>query len=275
MENAVTPENVEKIRLNLLDYIGGTVDEWLRVAHFDQTPEDRDGIQYRISWEHPYEGHMIASVKELNGVEPLVRFGVSFEVSPLHAGFDGSCPDYGSSLDPCPAGCASGVCVAGKTAIGPENDPALIEEMADRDDGVAYCLSCNGQGCDSCHQVGAWREPDEKRTQFTAREIRPPEMVRSSWVPATFLMCLAGDRIRVSGQETDVLRSSSGVWHANNADAWHPTPWVHTELRMDLAANPGFQEYPPNTPCEILMSPERLAVHLLMQTFPGTTVVSS
>lgn len=28
-----------------------------------------------------------------------------------HAGADGSCPDYGSRLDPCPPGCASGECV--------------------------------------------------------------------------------------------------------------------------------------------------------------------
>lgn len=31
---------------------------------------------------------------------------------PQHAGADGSCPDYGSTLDPCPPGCASGTCVA-------------------------------------------------------------------------------------------------------------------------------------------------------------------
>jgi hypothetical protein len=30
---------------------------------------------------------------------------------PQHAGADGSCPDYGSTLDPCPPGCASGTCV--------------------------------------------------------------------------------------------------------------------------------------------------------------------
>lgn len=29
-----------------------------------------------------------------------------------HAGADGSCPDYGSTLDPCPPDCASGRCVA-------------------------------------------------------------------------------------------------------------------------------------------------------------------
>lgn len=31
--------------------------------------------------------------------------------TPQHAGADGSCPDYGSTLDPCPPGCASGTCV--------------------------------------------------------------------------------------------------------------------------------------------------------------------
>lgn len=94
------------------------------------------------------------------------------------------------------------------------------------------------------------------------------------WVSATFLMCLAGDRIRIGQEETGVLRSSSGTWNVNTSDYWHPRPWVHTELRMDLTANPGFREYPPSTPCEILMSPERKAVHLLMQTFPGSQIVS-
>lgn len=31
-----------------------------------------------------------------------------------HAGAGGACPDYGSRTDPCPPGCASGTCVAGK-----------------------------------------------------------------------------------------------------------------------------------------------------------------
>ena len=124
--------------------------------------------------------------------------------------------------------------------IGPENDSALAYEPP-------------------------WHDPECR--DVCCRDEQP------DWVPATFLMCLAGDRIRIGGQESEVRRSSSGVWHANNANAWHPTPWVHTELRMDLAANPGFQEYPPNTPCEILMSPERLGTHVLMLQFPGTQPV--
>jgi hypothetical protein len=131
--------------------------------------------------------------------------------------------------------------------IGPENDLGVY-------------------GIDESDHSGVLK--DEQETAALASG-EPPR-----WMPATFLMCLAGDRIRVGGQETDVLRSSSGVWHANNGDAWHPTPWVHTELRMDLTANPGFQQYPPDTACEILMSPERYAVHLFMQTFPGTQIIS-
>lgn len=95
------------------------------------------------------------------------------------------------------------------------------------------------------------------------------------WVPAPLHFVLANDRIRVNGQETKVLRSSAGVWYVNTADYWHPSPWQHTELRLDLEANPGFQEYPPNLECEILMTTERQAVYLLQQGFPGTTVVSS
>jgi hypothetical protein len=99
--------------------------------------------------------------------------------------------------------------------------------------------------------------------------------VASEWVPATLVQCLAGDHIRIGTDETDVLRSSSGIWHADNSDAWQPKKWNHLELRMELVANPGFQEYPPNTPCEILCTPERKAVLLLQARFPGSAVVSS
>lgn len=101
------------------------------------------------------------------------------------------------------------------------------------------------------------------------------------WVESTLLFCLAGDRIRIGHDETDVLRSSSGAWHANVVSSVLPSgktwdkvsPWAHTKLRLDLSANPGFQEYPPNLPCEILCNPERWAVLALMSAFPGTTEV--
>lgn len=109
----------------------------------------------------------------------------------------------------------------------------------------------------------------------------------AEWVPAYLLYCLAGDRIRIGQEggytESDVLRSSSGAWHANVVSSVMPsgktwdkvTPWDHAELRLDLSANPGFKPYPQDLPCEILMTAERRAVHLLMSTFPGSTVVDS
>lgn len=204
----MTPENKEKIRLNLIDYITGTVDEWLRIAHFDQTPEDRDGIQYRIGWEHPADGAMIASLTETQYGDPIARFGVQIVVDAL--------PD----LSP----------------IGPENDLGIY-------------------GIDE--QVS--EEP--------------------VWVETTMTNCLINDRIRLRSrdgayEETTVLRSNHGIWHANNAH-WQPTRWDHVELRMELEAVPGFKQYPAAASIEILCTPERLAVLRIQEGFPGSAVTSS
>jgi hypothetical protein len=98
---------------------------------------------------------------------------------------------------------------------------------------------------------------------------------RSEWIEATFADCLAGDRIRIGDQESDVLWTTAPQWfHASNRE-WiddagkvrdHQTPWDHYELRMDLSANPGRREYVPSTPCEILCTPERAAALMLGAT---------
>jgi hypothetical protein len=129
-------------------------------------------------------------------------------------------------------------------------------------------IDCGGD-CAACmRQIEA---------EAVAEPLPPPP---PSWVASTLLYCLAGDRIRIGTDETDVLRSSSGAWHANVVSSVMPSgktwdkisPWEHTELRMELSANPGFQQYPPNLACEIWMTAERLAVHTLMTRFPGSTV---
>jgi hypothetical protein len=110
-----------------------------------------------------------------------------------------------------------------------------------------------------------------------------PNAPAAQWVPTTLLYALAGDRLRIGQDETDVLRSSSGAWHANVVSSVLPSgktwdkihPWEHRELRLELSANPGFQQYPEDLACEILMSAERRAVHLLMSAFPGSTVLDS
>ncbi len=95
------------------------------------------------------------------------------------------------------------------------------------------------------------------------------------WVPATLGMCLVGDRIRIGQQESAVLKSSAGVWYADVSNYRQPRAWKHTELRLDLDANPGLQQYPASAACEILCTPERKAALLLQEAFPGSAYVSS
>lgn len=97
----------------------------------------------------------------------------------------------------------------------------------------------------------------------------------AEWLPATFALCLAGDRIRIGADETDVTSHSLGQWHADVSDPYRPKRWDHVELLMDVTINPGKRNYPPNTPCEILCTPERKATLLLQQGFPGSVVTSS
>ncbi len=123
---------------------------------------------------------------------------------------------------------------------------------------------------ENCHG-GRDYVPPPKGTWL--QEESAADTPETGWEQTTLLYCLAGDRIRIGTEETDVLRSGSGVWYVNTADYWHPTPWKHTELRLDLKANPGYQEYPPNLPCEIWMTSGRRAVYTLQQAFPGTTEV--
>lgn len=107
---------------------------------------------------------------------------------------------------------------------------------------------------------------------MTPEERRGPA---PGWVRTTMRHCLGGDRIRLGQEETDVLRCTLGVWHADTRDSWRPKAWEHIELRMQLAAVPGLQQYPPNTPVEILCTPERAAVLALSEVgLTGTQIIS-
>jgi hypothetical protein len=139
--------------------------------------------------------------------------------------------------------------------------------------------SCGGSGLDPCRLGYAIQELQAVQESFRVEQAK---LVRD-WVPTTLLYALAGDRLRIGQDETDVLRSSSGAWHANVISSVMPSgkvwdkihPWEHRELRLELSANPGFRHYPEDHSCEILMSAERRAVHLLMSAFPGSTVLDS
>jgi hypothetical protein len=137
--------------------------------------------------------------------------------------------------------------------------------------------TCPGDGNPISHTASNCGEHEEESFR-----VEQAKLVRD-WVPTTLLYALAGDRLRIGQEETDVLRSSSGAWHANVISSVLPSgkvwdkihPWEHRELRLELSANPGFRHYPQDHACEILMSAERRAVHLLMSAFPGSTVLDS
>lgn len=187
--------------------------------------------------------------------------------------------------------------------------------------GAVSCVACRGAGCDQCSNVGMWREPDqpialeprhrpareciaehapgEQTCEWCCDNCAPLACNASStradgtdgigrdcahgqeWLPATFALCLAGDRIRLSGQETVVRDTRMAQWHARNRE-WtddagktrdHQTRWDHTELLMDLEANPGMHEYPAATECEILCDTDRRAALELQRAFSGTKPV--
>jgi hypothetical protein len=148
--------------------------------------------------------------------------------------------------------------------------------------------TCPGDGNPISHTATDCGEHEEETPSNAGRAWGKPKQVGdgqmiSDWVPTTLLYALAGDRLRIGQDETDVLRSSSGAWHANVISSVLPSgkvwdkihPWEHRELRLELSANPGFRHYPEDHSCEILMSAERRAVHLLMSAFPGSTVLDS
>ncbi len=124
----------------------------------------------------------------------------------------------------------------------------------------------------TCHSVIDVEQSSEL-LQDAVKALEESRAPRKEWHPATFADCLAGDRIRIGDQESDVLWTTGPQqFHVRNRE-WtgddgkvrdHAVGrWDHVELRMDLSANPGRREYVPSTACEILCTPERAAALML------------
>lgn len=131
---------------------------------------------------------------------------------------------------------------------------------------ILHPKGCQDQDCLACSIIRRTREE-------IRRSERAQSDLESEWVQSTMRFCLAGDRIRLGLEETDVLRSSLGTWRADTRDEYRPKGWEHEELRMELTAVPGFTQYPPNASVEILCTPERKAALLLQDRFPGSTIL--
>jgi len=244
------------------------------------TPEEKGVIESAIAW---YQGKRT----DHDGTAILGDWVVALIHSCNGCNYDRhTCPGCGE-----PIGHTATDCGTGCTDAGSAHDPQCRD---------VCCRDAPDYRVGDTVTVGGieFTKHGELPTSFTVdapactcpgREIGPPDeecpfhgrfpgqptepVDAPTWHPATLGAALAGDRIRIGEEETDVIRCSLGTWHADTSDAWRPKAWEHVELRMELTAVPGFVQYPPATPCEILCSPERAAILRWENAFPGSKVI--
>lgn len=94
------------------------------------------------------------------------------------------------------------------------------------------------------------------------------------WVVATWRYVLLDDRVRLGESEAEVTACNTGVWHADTSDYWHPKPWEHTEVKVQLKhTGEVWLPWPPDSEVEIFMDSARRAAYVLQQSFEGTREV--
>lgn len=135
--------------------------------------------------------------------------------------------------------------------MGPENDPALAYEQTEP------------VSIDANPEPEVYVQPDV------------PE-----WVETTWMFVENGDRVRLSGQEGEVVKITKNNFHAA-VDTWTDRTtgrqrdnvtgrWDHVEVTVELAHLPGRKlPFPPNASVEVLMNRERKAIHLLATELGG------
>jgi hypothetical protein len=206
----VTPEERERLARYLGNYAAGVVSEWMRIVDLE---EDVLGpgsgfMQARATWV----GENVFKLGEHALSEEFGHYRLKLSVEPVEV-----------------------------PPIGPENDPALIEEMRE--------------------------EP-----------LSTPDV--PEWVETTWLYVQNYDRVRLNGQEADVTKYTKNNFHAK-VDTWTDRvtgrerdnvtgKWDHVEVIVELAHIPGKPlPFPPNMAVEVLMDRERKAVHLLATEMGG------
>jgi hypothetical protein len=130
---------------------------------------------------------------------------------PQHAGADGSCPDYGSTLDPCPPGCASGTCVENKPqdTICPNCAPLLARVSATRVDGSEITSAC--VDCGSLDEL--------------------------KWFKRTWLDVRTGDTVKLPGTENTayVRHAVHQGWHVDpRSSEYRPVAMEWTAVHVEL-----------------------------------------
>lgn len=161
-----------------------------------------------VAADHP--DHAIAREQLRQAVEAHRALLKELE-EPKHAGADGSCPDYGSTLDPCPSGCASGTCVVNKPqdTVCPNCAPLLARVSATRVDGSEVTSAC--RDCGSLDEL--------------------------KWFERTWVDVRTGDTVKLPGTENIayVRHAVHQEWHVDpRSSEYRPVAmeWscVHVEL---------------------------------------------
>jgi hypothetical protein len=153
---------------------------------------------------------------------------------PRHAGADGSCPDYGSRLDPCPPGCASGTCVAGwgsRPAPGTVCDncaPALLRASTTRVDG--------SEPKQRCHTCGNTVDEAYLSIGCCAGFIAPSGAME--WCA----QCPLIKSQSVGPEDDGALRDELAAVAAANEPIWVPRTWADVRTGDDVRL-PGTENY--------------------------------
>lgn len=150
------------------------------------------------------------------------------EAKPVtHAGADGACPDYGSRLDPCPPGCASGVCVAGRTPAAQPAETGTYGPPAS-DPEPQHPAPCGFPGILPCICPTEIPEPaqpslaDGQVPTWHQKEVQAP-----IWVPRTWTDVRDGDTVRMPGTDAtaEILSALAEPWHVDpktGTSSWNP-----------------------------------------------------
>lgn len=137
-------------------------------------------------------------------------------------------------------------------------------------DGLDAYLSWSDDGTFVLGEYGRFK------LNVSVTAIPGPAQIEESaeWITTTWRYVLLDDRVRLGESEAEVTACNTGVWHADTSDYWHPKPWEHTEVKVQLKhTGEVWLPWPPDSEVEIFMDSARRAVYVLQQSFEGTREV--
>jgi hypothetical protein len=257
----------------LREYAHDVLTEWMRIVEIDDFVPSPGAprFQARARWQG--DGSLILSESPYGG-EDYGQYRVIIHVEPIDV-----------------------------PPIGPENDPALIEEMKAPDahpcaecltdpneDPLPWCDCRPGETCKGpCRQrahapsLCPNRSVDIPHNIVMGTEVQEPPL----WTLTEWQHVIMKDIVRLPGRPETEASVGSVQRQQRHADSreytgqdgkvrdW-VTPHEHEIIfaRLILDGSERTVNFPPETPVEILMSASRRAALTVQQAFPGSEVMS-